>query len=278
MANVTVTNTTAALSGKTLQLTDADQTITGNHTYSRGASAPFAVNSGAAAVTNLDADKLDGQEGSYYRDATNINAGTVATARLGSGSATSSTFLRGDSTWAAPATTTNPVRILDRDVAVATVTNTTTETTVYSFSIVGGTLGSTKALRLTLIGDYLNDSGSSRDLTLRVKLGATTVFAGVPTASLTTSATRRPVRLMCEISALNATNAQVAAGSMFVGNNIGVSGTGGVAASGGDLLGVATGIAEDSTGTLAIAVTAQHSFADATTTFRAHTVQLELLD
>ena len=35
-------------------------------------------------------------------NASNINAGTVATARLGSGSATSSTFLRGDGTWNLP--------------------------------------------------------------------------------------------------------------------------------------------------------------------------------
>ena len=32
--------------------------------------------------TGLDADLLDGQEGSYYRNATNINAGTLAAARL----------------------------------------------------------------------------------------------------------------------------------------------------------------------------------------------------
>jgi hypothetical protein len=36
-------------------------------------------------------------------NATNLATGTVATARLGSGSATSSTFLRGDNTWATPA-------------------------------------------------------------------------------------------------------------------------------------------------------------------------------
>ena len=35
-------------------------------------------------------------------DAVAINAGTVATARLGSGTADSSTFLRGDQTWATP--------------------------------------------------------------------------------------------------------------------------------------------------------------------------------
>lgn len=62
MADTSVANTTAQLSGKTLVTAEGDWTITGLHTYSRGASAPFAVNSGAAKVDNLNADSLDGQD------------------------------------------------------------------------------------------------------------------------------------------------------------------------------------------------------------------------
>jgi hypothetical protein len=47
--------------------------------------APFTVTSNTV-VTNLNADLLDGQEGSYYRDAGNINAGTLAIARGGTNS------------------------------------------------------------------------------------------------------------------------------------------------------------------------------------------------
>ena len=43
--------------------------------------APFTVSS-ATVVQNLNADLLDGQEGSYYQNADNINAGTLASARL----------------------------------------------------------------------------------------------------------------------------------------------------------------------------------------------------
>jgi hypothetical protein len=51
---------------------------------------------------NLDADELDGQDSAFYRNASNLNAGTVPTARLGSGTANSTTFLRGDNVWAVP--------------------------------------------------------------------------------------------------------------------------------------------------------------------------------
>jgi hypothetical protein len=51
-------------------------------TFDRDPSAPFAVTASSAVVTNLDADMLDGQHGSYYRDASNLNAGTVPDARF----------------------------------------------------------------------------------------------------------------------------------------------------------------------------------------------------
>jgi hypothetical protein len=44
--------------------------------------APLTVTS-QTVVTNLNADRLDGQHGSYYQDATNITAGTLAIARGG---------------------------------------------------------------------------------------------------------------------------------------------------------------------------------------------------
>lgn len=62
-------------------------------------------------------------------NASSLGSGTVPTARLGSGSASSSTFLQGDSTWATPAVTL---------VGVATGTNTSASpTNVATFAITG---------------------------------------------------------------------------------------------------------------------------------------------
>ena len=74
MADIQVTNTDADLSDNTLLTEENAYTITGLHTFSRSTNAPFAVNSGAAVVANLDADKLDGIEATGFVKAD----GTVA--------------------------------------------------------------------------------------------------------------------------------------------------------------------------------------------------------
>lgn len=96
----TVTNTDAGVSGRTLDLLESNQTITGLKTFDRGTSTPFGVVAGAAKVDNLDADKLDGEEGADFHNATLLASGTVPTARLGSGSPSAATVLLGDSSWA----------------------------------------------------------------------------------------------------------------------------------------------------------------------------------
>jgi len=60
--SVSVNNTDAQLASKTLAVLEADETKTGLTTFDRDPSAPFAVASGSAVVTNLDADKVDGHD------------------------------------------------------------------------------------------------------------------------------------------------------------------------------------------------------------------------
>lgn len=66
---------------------DTNQTITATHTFNPVvAGAPFVLGANAQnqKVTGLNADKLDGQEGSFYQDAGNLTTGALADARLSS--------------------------------------------------------------------------------------------------------------------------------------------------------------------------------------------------
>lgn len=84
---ITVANTgILSLAGQILTAYLA-QTITARHTFNPGsANSPFILGANALAqlVAGLNADLLDGQEGSYYQDAANITAGELSDSRLSS--------------------------------------------------------------------------------------------------------------------------------------------------------------------------------------------------
>jgi hypothetical protein len=82
--SISVLNTDAGLSGKTLVTAEGTTTQEGLITFDRDPNAPFAVAAGSAVVPNLDSDKLDGQEGAYYLDLGNAT-GSIAAARLPGG-------------------------------------------------------------------------------------------------------------------------------------------------------------------------------------------------
>src|SRR5215475_7585752 len=73
------------------------------------------------------------------------------------------------------------------------VVNTTTTTDLLlptSLTITGGSIGANGSLRCLLLGDYLNQSGATRTLTLAIVLGATTLWQDT-TALLGANASRR---------------------------------------------------------------------------------------
>jgi len=103
------------------------------------------------------------------------------------------------------------------EAAPLSVTNTVTTTDIYLYTLAGGVLGTQGAVRLLLSGNYTNNTGAGRGLTLIVKYGGTTMFSDASGATdIPTSATARPWRIKLEISGANATNAQTLSGKFVL--------------------------------------------------------------
>src|ERR1051325_4783619 len=180
--------------------------------------------------------------------------------------------------WQTPGT----VSVLDRSVSGSSAaTKSSAETTVYSFSVPGNTLSSNRSIRLSLIGDHLNNSGGTDNRVVKVKYGATTIFQATAT-NVNASANRGALELDVELAAAGATNAQRAKGRWLIGatgdNNAGgVAVTkdftggagGGLTASGGiEQTAVQNNVAEDATAAKTLAVTFQMTVANANSDMR----------
>lgn len=165
---------------------------------------------------------------------------------------------------------------LDVVTAETSVTDTTTETTVYTFEVPANTLSTNNLLRLRIGFYYLNNSGANKRATVKVKYGATTMVT-CQTDLLEDSASARYGYIDVALKGDGATNAQEAvmiglglrssSGTIDVGDivtHFAVSG-GGTAA-------------EDSTGALNLVVTVTHDAAHASTTFTTKSATLVLFE
>jgi hypothetical protein len=103
-----------------------------------------------------------------------------------------------------------------RDASTVDVTNTTTETTIFSYAVPANELGTARKLRCEMGGDYLNNNGVASTLRLRLKYGGTTIFDDIVAVS-SVSATRRPWYLMLSLCANGAAGAQSLFGFMLLG-------------------------------------------------------------
>lgn len=121
------------------------------------------------------------------------------------------TFLVADSAqaagvkWATVTSILDAVQVLDRVTANTTVTNTVTETTVYTKQIDANKLSTNKRLRLVLVGT-LGIQAASVSLAFRCKYGATTL---ITYTNATTTTDGSPFQLEFLLSADGATNAQL---------------------------------------------------------------------
>lgn len=96
--------------------------------------------------------------------------------------------------------------LMDKVTTDAVIGNTTTETNLYSFSVPGGTFGTSTTLRLTLRGRI---TGASSHMTFRVKYGATTLSAGLVISTGMAGASNLPWMVVVEMSADGTASAQV---------------------------------------------------------------------
>ena len=145
---------------------------------------------------------------------------------------------------------------LARDLSTVTVTNTTTETSIFSFSIPANTLGPNRLLRVNIGGTYLNNSGGIRTLTIRLKYGATTVASFARTITEV-----NPVAGFIFDLYLCGDDSNSAQKGWF---NFATVDDSQDLTFGTRAFGIA---AEDSTGALTFDVTVQHGFANANLTF-----------
>jgi hypothetical protein len=178
--------------------------------------------------------------------------------------------------------------IVGRTTGTYDLANSTTESSLISgaaasatsgFKIPANTLGLKGAVRLTLIADYLNNTGGNQTCTIRIKFGGT-AFYGDAVAGIGANANRYPAMLTVVLCNLNATNSNLLQGV--------APSWGGGAPSTGSVAGLIGAVTQgrivtstvqsiDTTVDQYLDVTATHGAANANLSIRRHAAFAELL-
>lgn len=166
---------------------------------------------------------------------------------------------------------------LARSVTDVDVTNTTTETNMFTYTVPAGLLGTNRILRLSLLGTYVANSVTPT-MSFRVYYGATLMYADT-IFGLGATAFLGGWEFIFHLSARNATNVQELNARLLFGNRAAcVTGIGDLGSSSSGAAHPIEGTAaEDSTTALDLRVTAQWSGANTTYHFTTKTAILELL-
>jgi hypothetical protein len=143
---------------------------------------------------------------------------------------------------------------LDTDTSSTTVSGTTVETTVYSYTVPGGTLGTSHGVRLTWLGYFSASAGSGLTATVRVKYGSSELFSYA--VADVSGGNTKAFDLSFRLFSANSASAQRSIGVFCVGPNGSTTGSG-------QLMGTHViardSASEDSTADKALVITVQHS-------------------
>lgn len=157
---------------------------------------------------------------------------------------------------------------IDRDASATNIDNDNSETTIYTYTIPAGTLSATGEIRLKIISEFYNNTGSSRGYTVKVKLGGSTVVEFAAGNSIGTTATRRLTTLVVTLSATGATNSQIVTLENYLASTASAFGT--VTTGTGLSMGTAVNAGLWNSGTLSTDMTANQTLAVTITLSAAH--------
>jgi len=156
------------------------------------------------------------------------------------------------------------------DNTTTSIANTTTETNALSHTVPANALGANGFVKLVARGYYYNSSGAGDTITLKIKFGATTLWADI-SASISTGAQKRPFDLYLHLYNTGTTGSQRMNGHATISSNGAAStGFGDFATDEVNANNPVRGqdtISEDTTSDKDLVVTAQHTTANANIQF-----------
>jgi len=243
------------------------------HNAGAGSGAPFSLRGG------VDLALAVGEKIEFVYNGSSWNEVDRTTPVI-TGTPDGTKFLRDDFTWQAAA---GGVQA-DRRNSTKDVVNTTTETDLLNgdIDIPANALGPNGIALLFAEGDWLNNSGATPTITLKVKLGATTIWAATSGAIPSSGAARGFWSACIAIQNAGATNSQLLVGSFSAnqqGSSAASTGTGGWGSGNLIIAEAAMGgsAAEDTTSLKNLALTVTWSAANANNSIRNHRAILNVL-
>ena len=199
--------------------TDAGKAVVGNDSRLTNTRAPT-----AHASTHLagQADKIKLDDLEPPDDNTDLDASTLKHGLLKKLPGNTTTYLRGDGSFASISVPTTGVTTIAKEVDDMYISNDSSERTLISHVVPGGSLGTDGILRIEVGGEFYNATSGGKYLGFRVKIDNTTLW-GTDIGTITEQGNSRGVFLTAKISQRGSTSAQNLTGFCLVSDDQGAS-------------------------------------------------------